>query len=58
MCKISVITVYNDKNKLEKQLLDSLQKQDVEYELIALDNSNNKYKSVAEAYNVGGGGQW
>lgn len=55
MKKISVITVYNDRAKLESQLLASLKLQDIEYELIAIDNSADKYKSAASAYNAGGG---
>ena len=49
---ISVICVYNDKKNFENQLLKSLKKQTVPYELIALDNSQNKlFSSAAAALN-------
>lgn len=47
----SIICIYNDKKKVEKYLLKTLQGQDFkEYELILIDNSNNqKYYSAMEA---------
>lgn len=50
---ISVICVYNDKNSFETQLCASLKIQNVEYELVALDNTNNRFKSAAAALNYG-----
>lgn len=51
---ISVICVYNDKQVLEEYLLRSLRTQSTEYELILLDNTNDKYKNAPEALNYGG----
>jgi hypothetical protein len=51
---ISVICVFNDKNILDKFLMRSLKNQTKEYELILLDNTNNKFKSAAMALNYGG----
>lgn len=51
--RISVICVYNDNCSLQNQLLDSLQKQNVEYELILLDNREHAFQSAAEALNKG-----
>lgn len=51
--KVSVICVFNEKKAFEEQLYSSLKNQDIEYELIALDNSNNRFKSAAEALNYG-----
>lgn len=57
MCKeksiISIICVYNNQNQFESQLKASLESQDVDYELIDIDNTNNKFKSAAEALNCG-----
>lgn len=50
---ISIISVYNKLNILEEMLLNSLNEQTVEYELILLDNTNNKYDSAAVALNEG-----
>ena len=51
--KVSVICVFNDKSALDKQLKASLTNQNIEYELIALDNTSNRFKSAAEALNYG-----
>lgn len=50
---ISVICVYNDLQLYNNFIKSSLEKQTVKYELIALDNTNNKFKSAAEALNHG-----
>jgi GT2 family glycosyltransferase len=50
----SVVCVYNKKDVLENVLLKSLSFQTVPYELIALDNSQNQYESVAAGLNAGG----
>jgi hypothetical protein len=52
---ISVICVYNDLHLYNNFIKSSLEKQTVKYELIALDNTNNKFKSAAEALNYGAG---
>ncbi|MDP3066981.1 MAG: hypothetical protein Q8N08_09620 [Methanobacteriaceae archaeon] len=52
---ISVVCVYNDQNILDKYLLHSLKYQENSYELILLDNTQNQFKSAAEAPNYGGG---
>ena len=51
--KISVICVFNNMDQFEKQLNKSLKQQDVDYELIAIDNSNNKFSSASQALNYG-----
>ncbi len=51
---ISVVCVYNNKNILENYLLKSLKNQTVNYELINLDNTQEEFKSAAEALNQGG----
>ena len=51
---ISVVCVYNNEKTLNDYLLKSLKNQTVDYELIALDNTEGKYKSAAEALNHGG----
>lgn len=52
---ISVVCVFNDRKILDECLLKSLEDQEVEYELILVDNTQNRYKSAAEALNYGGG---
>jgi len=52
---ISVVCVYNNQRTLREVLLKSLDTQTVHFELITLDNTDNKYKSAAEALNYGGG---
>ena len=51
---ISIICVYNNKEILEKYLLESLKTQNEEYELILIDNRENKFNSAASALNYGG----
>lgn len=51
---ISIICVYNNEALLNNCLLQSLKSQSVEYELILLNNTNNKFHSAAEALNEGG----
>lgn len=51
---ISVICVYNNTEILDEYLLKSLKNQTVKFELIALDNTQGKFKSAAEALNHGG----
>lgn len=49
---ISIITVVNNFSIYEKYLLPSISIQkNVSYEIHVIDNSNNKYKSLTEAYN-------
>jgi len=51
---ISVVCVYNNQRILRDVLLKSLDTQTVNFELITLDNTDNKYCSAAEALNCGG----
>lgn len=51
---ISVVCVYNNEKTLKSVLLESLERQTVEYELITLDNRDGRFKSAAEALNYGG----
>ncbi|PKP61968.1 family 2 glycosyl transferase [Candidatus Atribacteria bacterium HGW-Atribacteria-1] len=51
---ISAVCVYNNEKILNDYLLKSLKNQTVDYEIIALDNTQRKYKSAAEALNYGG----
>lgn len=51
--KISIICVYNNKDSLQEQLLNSLHSQDTDYELILLDNRNHVFQSAADALNKG-----
>jgi len=51
---ISIVCVYNNKEILENFLLKSLKLQNTDYQLILLDNTENKFKSAAEALNYGG----
>lgn len=50
---VSVVCVYNDEKTFENQLEKSLKKQNIEYELIALNNKNGKFSSAAKALNYG-----
>lgn len=54
MEKISIICVYNKTFPLREQLLKSLEIQKAKYELILIDNRNNKFKNAASALNYGG----
>ena len=51
---ISVVCVFNDRRKLKKSLLQSLEAQNTKYEVILLDNTKNDFKSAAQAWNYGG----
>ncbi len=51
---ISIVCVYNNEEILRNFLLNSLENQTVEFEMIKINNSNNKFKSAAEALNYGG----
>lgn len=51
---ISIVCVYNNAEILDKFLLKSLKNQSAEYELILMDNTQEKFKSAAEALNYGG----
>jgi len=51
---ISIVCVYNDESVIENYLFKGLRGQTVEFELIKIDNTKNKFKSAAEALNYGG----
>ena len=51
---ISIVCVYNKEKTMQNVLLKCLKNQTVKFELIALDNTDNKYKSASEALNHGG----
>jgi hypothetical protein len=51
---ISVVCVFNNRNILEESLLKSLEEQECEYDLNLVDNTQNQFKSAAEALNHGG----
>lgn len=51
---ISIVCVYNNEKTLRDILLKSLGNQTAKFELITLDNTDNRYKSAAEALNYGG----
>ena len=51
---ISVICVYNDDWILQNYLLKSLSEQKAGFELITIDNGENRFASAAEALNYGG----
>ena len=51
---ISVVCAYNNKEILDNYLLKSLKNQTVNYELILIDNTQERFKSAAEALNYGG----
>ncbi|MBU2595771.1 glycosyltransferase family protein [Patescibacteria group bacterium] len=49
---LSIISVYNDKKSLKENLLPSLKKQTLRFELILIDNRNNRrFNSAASALN-------
>lgn len=50
---MSVICVYNNKQQMHDQLLKSLKMQTTPYEFIPLDNTENTFRSAAEALNYG-----
>lgn len=49
--RVTVICVYNDSEKYQNALMQSLLQQNEAFELIAIDNVNNKYKSCSAALN-------
>ena len=51
---ISIVCVYNNERLLADFLLDSLSRQTVHYELITIDNTENQFRSAAQALNCGG----
>lgn len=51
---ISIICVYNDEWILRNWLLKSLSEQKNDFELITIDNTQNRFRSAAEALNWGG----
>lgn len=51
---ISIVCVYNNEKMLNDVLLKGLEHQSVEFELITLDNRENRFKSAAQALNYGG----
>ncbi len=51
---ISVVCVYNNQEILDHCLIRTLKKQNHPYELILIDNTENKYNSAAKALNHGG----
>lgn len=50
---MSIICVYNNKDILDKYLIKSLNNQNEDYELILVDNRNNKFHSASSALNYG-----
>lgn len=50
---MSIICVYNNKDILEEYLLKSLNMQTEEYELILVDNRENRFSSASSALNYG-----
>ncbi len=51
MTGISVICVYNNRDKLDRYLIRSLQGQDAPFELLAVDNTRGRYPSAAAILN-------
>ena len=51
--KISIICVHNNEQSFESMLNKSLKNQNIEFELIALNNSNKEFSSAAKALNHG-----
>lgn len=50
---MSIICVYNNKKILEENLIKSLEKQNMDYELILVDNRKNEFSSASSALNYG-----
>ncbi len=48
---ISVICAYNNREKLDRYLIESLSRQDAPFELLAIDNTLGRYPSAAEILN-------
>ena len=53
MDTVSIVCVYNNNHVLSEFLLKSLKIQKMEYDLILIDNRNNKFSSAAAALNYG-----
>lgn len=51
--KISVICVFNNREKYEKQLLSSLKHQSIDIEILGIDNTEGRFSSAAGALNYG-----
>lgn len=51
--RVSIICVYNNKKQLEQCLIQSLNKQSIEYELVLVDGTGNIFHSCANALNYG-----
>lgn len=51
--KLTIICCYNNKDVYNNMLFKSIKKQTMDAEIIALDNSTNKFNSAAEALNYG-----
>ncbi len=49
----SIVCVYNNRLILNEWLLASIDAQTIDFELVLIDNTNNQYKSAAEALNRG-----
>jgi hypothetical protein len=50
---VSVVSVYNDSKVLENCLINSLRKQDIEFEWIPVDNTSGRFHSASVALNHG-----
>ena len=50
---ISIVCIFNDKKVLNEYLVESLKNQTEDYELILVDNTDNKFKSASIALNYG-----
>jgi glycosyltransferase involved in cell wall biosynthesis len=50
---ISIVSVYDDAQTLKDYLFRGLERQTVGYEIITVDNRDNRYKSAAQALNYG-----
>lgn len=53
MIMISIVCVFNNAKVLDEYLQKSLKNQTADYELILIDNTDNKYRSASEALNYG-----
>lgn len=49
--QIAVICIYNNETQFKEQLVASLDRQDVEFDLICIDNSNQRFASASKALN-------
>ncbi len=50
---ISIICVYNNRKILDNNIMKSLEKQNTDYELILIDNTENRFTKAADALNYG-----